>query len=291
MICRLCPRRCNALRTDDFNEGGFCKQTLSPKIARAGLHFWEEPSISGKNGSGTVFFSGCSLSCIYCQNFDVSHNGYGKTVSVKRLAEIFKELEEKGANNINLVSPTHYALAVKEALDIYRPSVPVIYNSSGYDSVKTLKMLEGYIDIFLMDIKYLSGDRALEFSSAYDYPEVVTSAVKECIRQQPENIFSGGLMKKGVIIRHLILPQATNEAIRVFDWVRENAPGAFFSIMSQYTPFGEAKTHPVINRRITKREYNKVLDYIMSFDFENIYIQERESSGEQYIPDFNCEGV
>ncbi len=261
---------------------------LLPKVARADLHFWEEPTISGKNGSGTVFFSGCPLSCVYCQNFEVSHKGLGESVTVERLAEIFKQLESRGAHNINLVTPTHYTLAIKQALDIYRPKIPIVYNSSGYDSVETLKILEGYVDIYLMDFKYMSGDRAELYSGARDYPEIAKLALAEAYRQQNECVIDdNGIMQKGLIVRHLLLPQATKEAMSVFDWIKENTPNAYFSIMSQYIPMGKAAEMPVINRRVTKREYNKVIDYISSFDFKNVFIQEESSADSKYIPKFS----
>jgi len=259
---------------------------LRVKIARADLHFWEEPCISHKNGSGTVFFSGCNLSCVYCQNFDVSHKCKGKEITVEELAGIFKMLEEKGAHNINLVTPTHYALVIKEALEIYKPGIPVVYNSGGYERTETLKMLEGLIDVFLLDLKYVSEERALRYSDAYDYPQYAQNAILEACRQRPECLFSGGVMQKGVIIRHLLLPQGTKEAMAVFDWVRDNAKNAYFSIMSQYIPVGNAADYKEINRKVTKREYDKVLDYICSFDFQNIYIQEKSSADKKFIPDF-----
>lgn len=291
MICNLCPRQCNTLRTETENLTGFCKMPLLPKAARADLHFWEEPPISGENGSGTVFFSGCTLNCVFCQNFDVSHNAKGKVITYERLAEIFYELEHKGAHNINLVSPSHYAIAIKKALDIYKPKIPVVYNSSGYERVETLKMLEGYIDIFLLDLKYLSGDRAELYSGARDYPLYAVNALKEAVRQQPESVIQDKIMKKGVIVRHLLMPQGTREAMAVFDLVRENAPTAYFSIMSQYVPFGKALDMPIINRKVTDREYKKVIDYICGFDFSNVFIQEKNSADKKYIPDFNFNGV
>lgn len=291
MKCQLCPRRCEAARDGQTNINGFCKMPLLPKVARATLHFWEEPCISGDKGSGTVFFSGCPLKCIYCQNYEVSRGNKGRIISVERLAEIFRELEEKGAHNINLVTPTHYALAIKGALAIYKPNIPIVYNSGGYDSVETLKMLEGYIDIFLMDYKYVSEEKAKEYSLAEDYPQVVCDALKECYRQQPQCVIEKGIMQKGVIIRHMILPQGTKDAMAIFDWVRENTPNAYFSIMSQYLPYGAAVGHKVIGRKITAREYEKVLDYICEFNFPNVYIQDRKSSSKEYIPDFNLQGV
>lgn len=286
MICNLCPRRCKALRTETENKNGFCKMPLRVRFARADLHFWEEPSISGQSGSGTVFFSGCNLACCYCQNYDLSHNFKGDDISVKELAEIFEMLEEKGACNINLVTPTHYALAIKEALDIYKPSVPIVYNSSGYETVETLKMLEGYIDVFLLDLKYLSEERALKYSAAEDYPFYAKSAILEACRQIPVCEIKDGIMQKGVIVRHLLLPQGTREAMAVFDWVRENVPNAYFSIMSQYIPMGDAAKYKEINRKVTKREYEKVIDYICSFDFPNVYMQEKSSADKKFIPDF-----
>lgn len=291
MKCSLCPRRCNAERTNDQNLNGFCKMPLLPRVARAALHFWEEPCISGNNGSGTVFFSGCTLDCAFCQNYDISHGGFGKQITYQRLADIFKELEDRGAHNINLVTPTHFVPAIIRALDIYKPKIPVVYNSGGYDSVEEIRALKGYVDIFLMDLKYLSGERAALYSGAPDYPEYAAAAIKECYLQQPVCEFKDGIMQKGLIVRHLLLPQGTNEAIRVFDWVRENTPDAYFSIMSQYTPCGRAENMPIINRRVTKREYEKVLTYICDSDFENVYFQERESSDKKYIPPFDLSGV
>ena len=290
MKCNLCPRSCNATR-EELSGNGFCKMPLMPKVALANLHFWEEPCISGENGSGTIFFSGCSLSCVYCQNYNISQEGYGKIISVERLAQIFKELEEKGANNINLVNPTHYTFAIKKALDIYKPNIPIVYNSSGYEKVEVLKSLEDYVDIYLLDLKYLSSDRANEYSNAPDYPEYAKNAVLEAYRQKGECVFKNGIMQKGLIIRHLILPQGTAEAISVFDFVHKNTPNAYFSIMSQYTPLGKAIDLPKINRKITKREYDKVLGVILNSNFQNVFMQELNSSSAEYVPNFNLYGV
>ena len=287
MRCNLCPRRCNAEREENKNLNGFCKMPLLPKVARADLHFWEEPVISGTNGSGTIFFSGCSLNCVYCQNYEISHNDKGTVISYEKLAELFFELERKGAHNINLVSPSHYVLAIKEALKIYKPKIPIVYNSSGYDNEESLEMLKDYIDIFLLDLKYLSSDRAKLYSSAADYPEVAKKAILKAYKLQDKCIIKNGIMQKGVIIRHLLLPQATKEAISVFDWVKENTPKAFFSIMSQYVPCGKAEEMPIINRKVTKREYEKVIDYILESGFSNVFIQDGKSADKKYIPDFN----
>ena len=264
---------------------------LLPKAARAALHFWEEPCISGTRGSGTVFFSGCSLSCVYCQNYGISHKNFGKIITAERLAEIFKELENSGAHNINLVNPTHNTFALKQALDIYKPNIPFVYNSGGYDTTEQLELLKDYIDIYLMDLKYLDSERAYKYSGAADYPEVAKKAIKYCCSLVPDCTFKNGIMQKGVIIRHLILPQGTNEAIRVFNWARENVPNAFFSMMAQYVPCGRAEEFPPLDRRITKREYEMVIGYICESGAENVYIQELESGSKQYIPPFDLEGI
>ena len=286
MQCNLCPRQCNAFRTANENIGGACQMPLKPVVARAALHFWEEPSISGTNGSGTIFFSGCSLHCVFCQNSDISAKNIGKTITPKELADIFKNLENQGAHNINLVTPTHFVDAIIDALDIYRPSIPVVYNSSGFENVDTLKRLEGYVDIYLMDFKYFDEDKARLYSNACIYPQVCKKALIEAYRQQPECVFKDDVMQKGVIVRHLLMPQATRDAIAVFDWVKDNLPNAYFSIMSQYIPLFKAGEMAVINRKITEREYNKVVDYIAESGYDNCYIQELVSANKNYIPEF-----
>ena len=291
MICNLCPRRCNALRTESENVGGFCGMPLLPRLARAALHFWEEPVISGAAGSGTVFFSGCNLGCIYCQNAPISHGGRGKTVSVSRLAEIFRELEGKGAANINLVTPTHYTRAIKSALDIYRPGIPIVYNGGGYESTEQLIELEDYVDVYLLDYKYCDPQKAQRYSAAPDYPETARAAITEAYRQKGRAVIKNGLMKSGVIVRHLLLPRATADAIEIFDFVRKNVPGAYFSLMCQYTPMGSALDDKVINRRVTRREYDKVAEYIAAAGFENCFVQEANSATKDYIPDFDLCGI
>ena len=264
---------------------------LLPKAARASLHFWEEPVISGKNGSGTIFFSGCALACVYCQNYEISHNGKGMIISPKRLAEIFKELEEKGAHNINLVNPTHFVLSIKEALDIYRPDIPIVYNSSGYESEQTIEILRGYIDIYLLDFKYYSNEKAAIYSSAPDYVETAKLAIQRCYQIIPECVIEEGIMKRGIIVRHLLLPQATNDAIKIFDWVRQNTPNVYFSFMGQYLPLGEANEYKIIDRPITKREYSKVLSYIEESGFDNVFYQELSSADDKYVPEFDLSGI
>ena len=291
MKCRICPRKCNAIRDKSGNNGGVCKAGILPRVARAGLHTFEEPYISGKNGSGTVFFSGCSLGCVYCQNEIISHKNFGKDVSVQRLADIFKELTDSGAHNINLVTPTHFSYAIKQALDIYRPPMPIIYNTSGYELPEIIRSLENYVDVYLFDLKYLNGDLALKYSGAPDYPEYATAAILEAYRQKSECKFENGLIKSGVVIRHLLLPSATVDAISVFDFVHKNTPNAYFSIMSQYVPMGNAVSMPPINRRVTKREYNKVLEHIIHSGFKNCYFQEISSADTCYIPIFDLSGV
>ncbi|MBQ8741000.1 MAG: radical SAM protein [Clostridia bacterium] len=291
MLCNLCPRQCNALRTESDNIGGVCGMPELPRIARASLHFWEEPSISGKNGSGTVFFSGCSLHCVFCQNEDISAKNKGKAITVNDLADVFKRLEAQGAHNINLVTPTHFVDSIIAALDIYKPNIPVVYNSSGYESAQTLKRLQGYVDIYLMDFKYIDDNKAQLYSNAPDYSVVCKAALLEAYRQQNECVFSEGIMQRGLIIRHLLLPQATRDAVAIFDWVKENTPNAYFSIMSQYVPLGKASEMSIINRKVTSREYNKVVDYILNCEFDNCYIQELTSADKIFIPDFDYTGV
>lgn len=287
MICSLCPRKCNAKRTAEDSFSGFCRSPENPKIARYGLHFWEEPPISGKNGSGTIFFSGCSLSCVYCQNYEISRGKKGETVSVGRLAEIFAELEEKGAHNINLVTADHYCTAVRKALEIYRPKIPVLLNTSGYITTKQLELLGDFIDIYLVDFKYISPDRAKKYSSAEDYPQVAQKAIDHMIAKQPECVFDkDGILQKGVIIRHLLMPLATNEAISVFDRVLEKYPKAYFSLMAQYIPVGELESCPEINRKITKREYEKVISHVAASGFENCFVQDLSSADRKFIPKF-----
>lgn len=289
-MCNQCPRRCNVDR-DAFV--GVCGVKKEYKIARAALHYWEEPCISGKNGSGTVFFSGCSLKCVYCQNSRISSDCYGKEISEERLIEIFKELENRGANNINLVSPTHYAVQLAHTLSKYKPSVPVVYNTGGYDSVETLKLLEGMVDIFLTDIKYVSPKVSAKYSRAEDYFEVCSNAVLEMRRQQKEDIFGqDGLMKKGMIIRHLVLPGNVSQGMKMLDWVKNNlSDKTVISLMGQYMPCSKASEYPTINRKISAAEYEIVLNHAEKLGFENVYIQELDSSSEEYIPDFDLTGV
>ena len=286
MKCRLCPHKCGAYRDFD-TAGGKCNLPLTARVARIAPHFWEEPPISGTNGSGAVFFSGCSLKCVFCQNYGISHEKFGKNVSLERLSEIFFEPYEKGAHNINHVNPTHYTLAIEKVLSEKKPPIPVVYNCGGYEKVQSLKMLEGLIDIYLPDFKYISAERAGKYSSAENYPETALKALMEMKRQCPENVFdSDGLMKKGMIVRHLILPKNTNQSLKILDSIKENlGTDTHISLMAQYTPMGKLHNTPELQRRITEREYEKVLNYALDIGFQNIYTQDFDSATEEYIPD------
>lgn len=288
-ICNQCPRRCGA---DRDIKTGVCGVNTGYKVARAALHYWEEPCISGEKGSGTVFFSGCSLKCVYCQNYRISSECYGKEITEDRLIEIFRELEARGANNINLVNPTHYTVQLASTLSKYKPSVPVVYNTGGYDSVESLKMLDGLVDIYLTDTKYVSPSVSLKYSKAADYFDVCSAAVKEMKRQQGTDVFENGLMKNGLIIRHLVLPGNVSQAMRTLDWIKENLPiDTVISLMGQYIPCAKAAEYPTINRKLSEREYNLALEYAEKLGFENVYIQELDSSSEEFVPDFDLSGV
>ncbi len=290
MICTLCPRNCRAEREENAG-GGVCGVGSLPKIARAGLHMWEEPCISGTRGSGAVFFSGCGLKCVFCQNESISHGGEGKIVSVERLAEIFSELEEAGAHNINLVTAAQFAPAVIKALDIYRPQIPIVYNSSGYERIETLKKLEGYVDVYLPDFKYIDPGMAKLLSGAADYPQVAVEAIREMVRQTGEAVYDeSGMMLRGTQIRHLVLPGLTGDSMRILTAIADEFPGVPVSLMGQYTPFGKALTIPGMNRRVTKKEYKRVLAHMDAIGLPG-YRQELESADAQYVPAFDGTGV
>lgn len=289
MNCSICPRKCNA---DRENSVGFCKSPAEFRLARAALHFWEEPCISGENGSGTVFFSGCNLKCVYCQNYEISIENKGIVVDDSRLIEIFKSLIEQGAENINLVNPTHYADRLANLFEKWHCPVPVVYNTSGYESTQTLKMLDGIVDIYLTDFKYIRPDKAQKYSNAPDYPEVAKNALAEMKWQvQGYEFDSSGVMQKGVMVRHLVLPQNTNSALRIIDYIAENYSDTYLSIMAQYVPCGSLENHPEINRKITEREYNKVVDYALQTGLENVFIQQTESAEKEFIPPFDFTGI
>lgn len=288
--CRLCPRECGADRTV---SRGYCAMSAEITAARASLHFWEEPCISGKNGSGTVFFSGCCLGCIYCQNYKLSHGGVGKKISVHRLAEIFRELEERGAENINLVTPTHFTPSIIESLKLYRPKIPIIYNCGGYEKAETIDSLNGYIDIYLTDIKYFGNEYAVKYSNATNYFSVAYSAAEKMIEQLGTPVYDkNGLMKRGVIIRHLCLPNMRHDSMEILKSLTRLPKNSFvLSLMSQYTPFGELSKFPEMKRRLTTFEYNSVVDYAVSLGLTNGYTQDRRSAKEEYTPEFDLRGL
>lgn len=288
MNCNICPRKCNAQRE---RAQGFCRAPERFKLARAALHFWEEPCISGKNGSGAVFFSGCNLKCVYCQNYEISIGDKGTQISDERLIEIFEELIDEGAQNINLVNPTHYATRLAEVLSKWKCPVPIVYNSSGYESVETLRLFEGIVDIYLPDFKYIRSEKAQRYSRAKDYPQAVKAALFEMRRQQPEDIFENGIMKRGMIIRHLILPQNTNSSLEIIDYIKENFESTYLSLMAQYVPCGNLKDFPELQRKITKREYEKVVNYACQKGLQRVFVQELGSADKMYIPPFDLNGV
>ena len=287
MICSICPRHCNVDRSVNL---GFCQSPDNFRVARAALHFWEEPGISGKEGSGTVFFSGCNLKCVFCQNNEISAENKGVEISDDKLISIFENLISQGANNINLVNPTHYAKRLAKVLGRWESPVPIVYNSSGYEEVETLKALDGLIDIYLPDLKYIRAEKAMRYSKAEDYFEKASAALLE-MRRQVEDKFDGDIMKSGMIIRHLILPQNTNSSIAVLDFIKSNFPNTFVSLMAQYTPCGDLSEFPEINRKITKREYEKVVNYAFDNSFDKLFIQELSSADKSFIPKFDFTGV
>lgn len=289
MICTLCPRRCGALRTEDSGSG-FCGMPELPVVARAMLHQWEEPCISGTRGSGAVFFSGCVLGCVFCQNGRISRERFGKPVSAARLREIFEELIVQGAHNINLVSPTPYVPAVLQALEKPLP-VPVVWNTGGYERVETLRALEGKVQIWLPDMKYGDSDLAKAYSGAADYFETAAAAIREMHRQTGDWVIEDGLLKKGVVIRHLLLPGALDNARAVMDWVAETfRPGqVLFSLMSQYTP--QPGAEGLLARRVTGGEYRAALAYMRNAGILDGYCQDSSSAREEYTPVFDLSGV
>ena len=287
MNCTICPRKCNIDRSKNV---GFCGAPSEIKLARAALHEWEEPIISGNKGSGTIFFSGCNLKCVFCQNYNVSR-GFGKEVSLYRFIEIMKELEEKGAHNINLVTPTHYVDKIIEALDIYRPKVPIVYNSSGYESVETIKKLKGYVDIYIPDLKYSDNTLAKKYSKAENYFEIATAAILE-MRSQTKDVIKDGLMKSGLIVRHLVLPNAINNTMGVLDWIVKNLDKeTYVSLMGQFTPYGEAQNYPELTRKIKPLEYKIAINKLIENEFNNSFVQELDSASGAFIPPFNLEGI
>ncbi len=281
-------------------EKGFCGCDDKLYVARAALHMWEEPCISGENGSGTVFFSGCPLKCVFCQNGSIANVSVGKEITIERLANIFMELQEKGANNINLVTPTHYVRHIVEALKLAKReglNIPIVYNTGGYEKIETLKLLEGFVDIYLPDMKYYSSEPALKYSKAKDYFQVASKALEEMYRQvgRPQFDEATGMMKKGVIVRHLVLPGNVEDSKKVIKYLFvKYGNNIFMSIMSQYTPMESLRLSGKcveLHEKLDYIEYDKLIDYAIELGVENAFIQEDDVATESFIPDFNCEGV
>ncbi len=292
--CSLCPRNCGVNRHEST---GFCGCGDTIKAARAALHHWEEPCISGSRGSGTVFFSGCTLGCCFCQNYTISQENFGKEITSSELARIFIRLQEEGAHNINLVTATQYLPSVLKALDLIKPKllIPVVYNCGGYESEDIIKELASYIDVWLPDLKYFSSERSSRYSKASDYFDAASKAIKQMIRQTgaPQFDSDGVLMKKGVIIRHMVLPGAKEDSIRLLHWMKDELPEGMYyiSLLSQYTPFYRSESFPEINRRITSYEYGKVVDEAIRLGLDQGFMQEKSSAKEEYTPPFDLEGV
>lgn len=293
MECNICPRKCNVNR--DISTG-YCKMTSQIKVARAALHMWEEPCISGEKGSGTVFFSGCNMGCVYCQNKEISHLGFGKTVTVFQLADIFLNLQSQGALNINLVTPTHYAPQIIQSVAVAKIkglNVPIVYNTSGYENPQDINKLKNTVDIFLPDFKYFYSNIANKYSYAKNYPQIAKQAIEQMVKQQPKCVFNeSGIMQKGVIVRVLVLPGQIQNAKDIIEYLYNKYNNKIFiSIMSQYTPCTNLLNFPEINRKVTQEEYDEVVNFACDIGVENGFIQEGEAASESFIPPFNLEGV
>ena len=291
MKCNLCPRACNVDRDD--GKTGYCGEASQIRVARTSLHQWEEPCITGEHGSGTVFFTGCNLKCIFCQNHNIADNSVGKMFSVEELAQAFLRLQEKKASNINLVTAGHFAGQAAEALKQAKAkglTIPIVYNSSGYETVESLRLLDGLVDVYLPDCKYYSPEISKNYSHAEDYFEVAAKAIEEMVRQVGEPLFNEkGIMQKGVIIRHLVLPGHTKDSMAVLNYLWHTYGNAvYISVMNQYTPIVHQEIYENLNRRLTKREYGKVIDYLLSLGVENAFIQEGETAKESFVPEFDC---
>jgi len=281
MKCSLCPNGCKINKDSNV---GLCGTDNSIRIAKYYLHPYEEPPISGKRGSGTVFFCGCSLKCVFCQNYELSRNLRGKVISTNELADIFKQLEENGAHNINLVNPTHYSNKIIDAFKIYRPSIPVVYNTHGYENKDILEKMNEYVDVYLPDIKFFSPTLSKRYTGKENYFEIASSAIEFMIKSKPTVFDQNGLMKQGVIVRHLVLPQGVSDSKKILDWYQGVKGSSYINVMSQYTPFGEIDAFPELKRKITAREYDSVIDYAMSLGIDNMFYQAQDSASEEYIP-------
>ena len=292
--CLLCPRKCGINRA--AGQTGVCGVSSEIKVARAALHYWEEPCISGKKGSGAVFFSGCSLHCVFCQNREISDGKAGKVISKERLSDIFLELKAKGANNINLVTPGQYIPDIVWAVSDARRrgmELPIVYNTSGYENADELKQLEGIVDVYLPDFKYMDSALSAKYSRAKDYPSVAKQAISEMVRQQPDVVIDNatGLIQKGVIVRQLLLPGHVNDAKTILKYLYDTYHNSIYiSMMSQFTPIA-LKDYPEINRTVTRREYERLIDYAIKIGITNAFIQEGDVAKDSFIPAFDCEGV
>lgn len=290
-ICNACPRKCNVERNIGEFSRGFCKMPYNAVLARASLHLWEEPVISGEKGSGAIFFSGCNLRCVFCQNYEISHENFGKQVSKFEFIDIVKNLENQGAHTIDLVNPTHFVPFIKEVFSEYKPSVPVVYNTGGYDDVESIRSLQGLIDVYLPDLKYFDSDVSKKYSNAENYFEKASKAVLEMQRQVGKSVIKDGIMQKGMIIRHLVLPKNTDQSIKILRWIKDNLPiDTYISLMSQYVPYVKTE-YKELNRRIVTAEYQKVIDEFERLGFENGFMQERSSAQTDFIPKFDLSGV
>lgn len=287
MRCELCPRRCNVDRRESV---GYCNSPDDMRVAKVMLHKYEEPIISGDEksaGSGAIFFTGCNMRCLFCQNYPISRGGVGERVSVERLVEIVKDLERQGANNINLVTPTHYADKIVQALKIYKPKIPIVWNSNGYETTEMVDMISQYVDIYLVDLKYFDDTLAMRYSGARDYFATASRVIKRMRVYQPKDIVENGLMKKGMIVRHLILPTHTSDSIKCLDFIaKELGSDTIVSLMSQYEPRYDAYRYPEINRKITALEYKRVVSHAIELNLHKAYTQDLSSADSKYTPKF-----
>lgn len=290
--CEICPRKCKVNR---YEKKGYCRCDDKVRIALVSKHYFEEPCISGRNGSGTIFFSNCNLNCVFCQNHDISQGGKGIDVTIERLAEIMLEQQERGANNINLVTPTMYVEQIIKAIDIAKDgglNIPIVYNTNGYEEVETIKKLNGYIDIYLPDFKYFTNELAIKYSKAPNYFEKVTSSLLEMQSQFDEYVFDGEIMKKGMIVRHLVLPNHIQNSKNVLKWIKENLrEDIYVSVMAQYFPTYKAIGDELIGRKLSFSEYRKIEQYFYGLDIKNGYIQDLGKHEEEFVPDFNMDNV
>lgn len=291
--CSLCPRNCQVNRAS--GQTGFCGMPASIQVARSSLHMWEEPCISGTNGSGTVFFTGCNLKCVFCQNHVIAIGQKGRTVSESQLADLFLMLQEKGAHNINLVTPGHYVPGITKALTLAKKCglfIPIVYNTSGYDSAETLSMLDGLVDVYLPDFKYVSSTLSKRYSHAADYFQAAKAGLAEMFRQVGEPVFDGDMLVKGILVRHLILPGCTEDSKAVIQYLHDTyGDKIFLSIMNQYTPLPHVAAYPEINRKVTPKEYDEVVDFAIELGVENGFIQEGDTAEESFIPEFDFTGL